>query len=81
MYFVDSIRTNESFIKQAYQPSEFAAVTVIKGDNAIKIGGQEGRNGIIYIYTKTYTVRNILLHSSRNRRSIITPLNRLIKAM
>lgn len=54
MYFVDSIRTNESFIRKEYDPSEFAAVRVVKGENAIKIGGQEGRNGVIYIYTKNY---------------------------
>ncbi len=54
MYFIDSIRTNESFIKEAYQPSEFAAITVVKGDNAIKIAGQEGKNGSIFIYAKSY---------------------------
>lgn len=54
MFYVDSIRTNESFIKEAYSPDEIALVTVIKGDNAIRIGGEEAKNGIIYITTKHF---------------------------
>jgi hypothetical protein len=54
MFFVDSIRTNESFIKQAYTPDEIASVTVIKGENAVRIGGEEAKNGIIYITTKHF---------------------------
>jgi hypothetical protein len=54
MFFVDSIRTNESFIKEAYTPDEIAFVTVIKGDDATRIGGEEAKNGIIYITTKHF---------------------------
>jgi hypothetical protein len=54
MFFVDSIRTNESFIEEAYTPDEIALVTVIKGDNAVRIGGDEAKNGIIYITTKHF---------------------------
>lgn len=54
MIFVDSIRTNESFIKETYSPDEFASITVIKGDEAIRLGGKEAKNGIVYIFTKDY---------------------------
>ena len=54
MIFVDSIRTNESFIKEAYSPDEFASITVIKGDEAIRLGGEQAKNGIVYIFTKDY---------------------------
>jgi len=54
MYFIDSIRANKAFITEAYQPSEIAVVTVYKDSNAIKIAGQDGRNGVIYITTKSF---------------------------
>jgi hypothetical protein len=57
MLFVDSIRTNQSFIEQAYTPDEIATLTVIKGDDAIRIGGDEAKNGIIYITTKRFARR------------------------
>jgi hypothetical protein len=57
MYFIDSIRTNQSFIEKTYQPSEIASIKVVKGDNAIKIAGQEGKNGIVYISSKSYVRR------------------------
>ena len=54
MYFIDSIRTNQGFLQEAYKPSEIAFVTVFKDNDAIKLAGQEGKNGVIYITTKSY---------------------------
>jgi len=53
MYFLDSIRINQGVLKN-YQPSEIAMVTVYKDSNAIKLGGGEAKNGLIYITTKTF---------------------------
>lgn len=52
-YFIDSIRTNAGFLEQ-YQPSVIAYVQVYKESNAIKLAGEQGRNGVIYVFTKTY---------------------------
>ena len=54
MYFIDSIRTNKAFLEEAYKPSEIAFVSVYKDGNAIKIAGQEAKNGVIYITTKSF---------------------------
>jgi hypothetical protein len=53
MYFLDSIRINQGVLK-SYQPSEIAMVTVYKDSNAIKLGGSEAKNGLIYITTKEF---------------------------
>jgi hypothetical protein len=54
MFFIDSIRTNQSFIKNAYKPSEIAMVSVYKGDHAIAVAGKDAKNGAIYITTKSF---------------------------
>jgi hypothetical protein len=54
MYFIDSIRTNKAFLEEAYKPSEIAFVSVYKDGKAIKIAGQEAKNGVIYITTKSF---------------------------
>jgi hypothetical protein len=54
MYFVDSIRTNQSFLENAFQPADIAFISVYKGSNAVKIAGQEAKNGVIYITTKSF---------------------------
>jgi len=53
MYFLDSIRVNQGVLEN-YKPSEFALVTVYKDSNAIKLGGAEAKNGLIYITTKAF---------------------------
>ena len=51
--FVDSIRVNQRYLESAYQPNEFAFITVYKGDDAVKLVGEEGRkNGAVYLTTK-----------------------------
>jgi len=54
MYFIDSIRTNKKFLEEAYQPSDIALVTVYKNSNAIKVAGPDAKNGVIYIFTKSF---------------------------
>jgi hypothetical protein len=54
MFFIDSIRTNASFIESAYTPTEIAMVSVYKGDSAIAIAGKDAKNGAIYITTKSF---------------------------
>lgn len=54
MFFVDSIRTNQSFIENAYTPSELAMVSVYKGEQAIAVAGKDAKNGAIYITTKSF---------------------------
>lgn len=74
MFYVDSIRTNESFIKEAYSPDEFALITVIKGENATRIGGKEAKNGIIYITTKHFartTYWNLFKNASPSYATLV----------
>lgn len=54
MFFVDSIRVNQSALETIYQPKEFAFVSVYKDSGAIRIAGQEAKNGAIYITTKSF---------------------------
>ena len=51
--FLIYIRVNQGVLKN-YQPSEIAMVTVYKDSNAIKLGGSEAKNGLIYITTKEF---------------------------
>jgi hypothetical protein len=53
VFFLDSIRVNRG-VATSYQPAEIASITVLKGATGIKILGPEGKNGVIYIYTKNY---------------------------
>jgi hypothetical protein len=54
-YFLDSIRTNEGFLKASgITPSEIAFLKVYKGANAIARAGKDGTNGVIEIITKSF---------------------------
>lgn len=53
IFFLDSIRVN-SGVLTSYEPNEIASITVFKDTTAIRILGPEGKNGVIYIYTKDY---------------------------
>lgn len=53
MFFLDSIRVNKRVLEN-YQPSEIALITVYKDSNAIKLGGLDAKNGLIYITTKEF---------------------------
>ncbi len=58
MYFVDSIRTNQAYLEEAYKPSDVAFITVYKDSSAIKIAGKEAKNGAIFITTKSFARRS-----------------------
>jgi hypothetical protein len=49
--FLDGIRTHDL---NSINPKDLAAVRVYKDTSAIKIIGEEGKNGLIYIFTKVY---------------------------
>lgn len=53
IFFLDSIRVNRGVLS-SYEPTEIASITVFKDTTAIRILGPEGKNGVIYIYTKDY---------------------------
>ncbi|KAA5538730.1 hypothetical protein [Adhaeribacter rhizoryzae] len=53
IFFLDSIRVNRGVLT-SYEPTEIASITVFKDTTAIRILGPEGKNGVIYIYTKDY---------------------------
>jgi hypothetical protein len=54
MYFLDSIRTNESFLEEVLDKNEVAAVNIFKGEEAIRMGGSDAKNGIVMIFRKEY---------------------------
>jgi hypothetical protein len=51
--FLDSIRINRGVLSN-FTPSEIASLTVYKGNDAIKLVGAEGKNGVVYIETKNF---------------------------
>lgn len=53
IFVLDSLRVNRGLILSC-EPAEITSVTVVKGSPAIKIFGPEGKNGVIYIYTRDY---------------------------
>ncbi|TSD66660.1 hypothetical protein FFF34_004425 [Inquilinus sp. KBS0705] len=53
LYFVDSIQVYKADLIK-YNPQDIAMVRVYKGNDAIKVGGPEAKNGVIFIETKAY---------------------------
>jgi hypothetical protein len=51
IYFLDSIEMNKMALEN-FDPSDFVSIKVVKGKNAIKLLGEKGKNGIVYIETK-----------------------------
>lgn len=52
--FVDSIRTNMAFIKEVYEPTDIALISVYKDSSATRLLGREAKNGVVYITTKSF---------------------------
>ena len=67
VYFLDSVNVTEIEL-QKYKPTDFAFVTVYKDSNAIKLIGQQGKYGVIYIETKKF-VRNRYWNFFKNKSS------------
>ncbi|HWW40778.1 hypothetical protein [Pedobacter sp.] len=53
IYFLDSVRINPDYFR-SINPKDIAFIQVVKENNAIERLGEEGKNGIIYIETKTF---------------------------
>lgn len=53
IFFIDSINVDETEL-QNYEPAEIAQVTVFKGKEAVALAGDDGKDGVIYIFTKKY---------------------------
>ncbi len=53
VFFIDSLNVTRIELQQ-YQPTEIAAMTIYKDTNAIKLIGQQGKNGVVYIETKKF---------------------------
>lgn len=60
VFFIDSLNVTRIDL-QKYQPSDIALVTVYKDTNAIKLVGPQGKDGAVYIETKTFA-RNKYWH-------------------
>jgi len=53
VFFIDSINVTRLELSQ-YQPTDIAVVTVYKDTNAIKLVGEQGKFGAVYIETKKF---------------------------
>lgn len=53
LFFLDKIKVNIGVLK-LYNPDDIAMIEIIKDTSAIKLVGDEGKNGVIYITTKSY---------------------------
>ncbi|MBN8789655.1 MAG: hypothetical protein J0I84_21445, partial [Terrimonas sp.] len=53
IFFIDSVNVTRIEM-QEYQPNDIAAVTVYKDANAIKLVGEQGKFGVVYIETKRF---------------------------
>lgn len=53
VFFIDSVNVTRIEL-QKYQPNEIAFVTVYKDSNAIKLVGEQGKFGAVYIETKKF---------------------------
>jgi hypothetical protein len=53
IFFIDSLNVTRIELQQ-YQPTDIAVVTVYKDSNAIKLVGQQGKNGVVYVETKKF---------------------------
>ncbi len=53
VFFIDSIRVSKSKLMQ-YPSEQISAVSVYKDSNAVKLVGEEGKNGVVYVETKKF---------------------------
>ena len=54
LYIVDGVYSNKK-VADDINPSDIITIDVLKGDNALKLYGDEGKNGVICITTKRYS--------------------------
>jgi hypothetical protein len=53
IFFIDSVNVTRIEL-QEYQPTQIAVMTIYKDTNAIKLVGQQGKDGVVYIETKKF---------------------------
>lgn len=53
IFFIDSVNVDNSAL-QNYDPTEIAQVTVYKDKEATDLFGEDGKDGVVYIFTKKY---------------------------
>lgn len=53
LYFIDSVNVDKSEVLK-YDSKDIGIITVVKKDNAIKLLGEDGKDGAIYIETKIF---------------------------
>lgn len=53
VYFIDSVRVDQSAIMN-YAPTQIASLSIYKEGDAIELMGDEGKDGVIYIETKSF---------------------------
>ena len=54
LFFIDSVNVDNTELTK-YSPTEIAQVTVYKGKEAKDLFGEDGKDGVVYIFTKKYT--------------------------
>lgn len=53
IFFIDSVNVDNSAL-QKYDPTEIAQVSVYKDQEAKDLFGEDGKDGVVYIFTKKY---------------------------
>ena len=53
VFFLDSVNIDKSQINKL-NPSDIASVTVYDGTDAINLLGEDGKDGVVYMFTKTF---------------------------
>ena len=53
IFFIDSVNVDNSEL-QKYDPTEIAQVTVYKDKEATDLFGEDGKDGVVYIFTKKW---------------------------
>ncbi|WP_316833596.1 hypothetical protein [Pedobacter nutrimenti] len=77
VYFLDSVRVKPDYFR-SINPKDIAFIQVVKENNAIERLGEEGKNGIIYIETKTFARKkmwNYLKRKSDNYARLMPTVN------
>ena len=76
IFFIDSVNVDNSEL-QKYDPTEIAQVTVYKDKEATDLFGEDGKDGVVYIFTKKYTKAKYWLYfqskSDNYKKLVPTP--------
>ena len=61
VWFLDDKKIDDSVV-QTMNPDDIAAITVLKEASAIKALGEEGKNGVVYIYSIPYACKKYIAY-------------------